>query len=629
MLEFSIYLLYRAGTAVIRALPLRLLFRIGEVIGALDWFLFPNYRRLAERNVAIAFDGEMSAREQRRLVRRHFRRLGANLLCGVRMTAMSREELLACVEFDGASLQQQIAAARPVVLLLSHVGNWEAFAHVGPFFFPNQIAGTVFQPLRNRYIDAHLRHLRTRLGVEVFARTEGFAGPTRLLRRKGMLGILSDQHAGDHGVWTPFFGRLASTTPLPALLARRSGAALFPGSFECIGVARWRMSFGPPIDAPDESIDAVTERGNRAIEERVRRSPEDWFWVHNRWKTPKPNFLLTQYKRAVYLPPDVDAKQLKPFRILVRAPNWLGDSVICASAIRALKRGRPDAHITILAPEKIAPVWRLVDGVDEVVPLKNKSVFAAARELRRLRKFDVAVVLPKSFRAALEVWLARVPRRVGFRGHHRAFLLNQVVPDRPRDKPIDHQVNDWLHLVRSLGHDAEFSLPAARPTASNNVVRLGLCPGAEYGPAKRWLPQRFAAVAAAVAQRKAVEWVLFGTSADAAVGAEISAALDGKCINLIGQTSLDELIDELARCRLLLTNDTGTMHLATLIDVPVVAVFGSTEPRLTGPLSANATVVRRHVECSPCFLRECPIDLRCMHAISVDEVVDATMAWLS
>jgi lipopolysaccharide heptosyltransferase II len=154
-------------------------------------------------------------------------------------------------------------------------------------------------------------------------------------------------------------------------------------------------------------------------------------------------------------------------------------------------------------------------------------------------------------------------------------------------------------------------------------ARLGLCPGAEYGPAKRWLPERFAEVALAIAEQRPVQWILFGTAADHERGVAIESALGAHCVNRIGQTTLDQLAAELGECALLLTNDTGTMHLATLIGVPVVAIFGSTEPFLTGPLGSAKHIIRHQVECSPCFLRECPIDFRCMKAVSVEEVAAA------
>jgi lipopolysaccharide heptosyltransferase II len=350
----------------------------------------------------------------------------------------------------------------------------------------------------------------------------------------------------------------------------------------------------------------------------IRRAPEDWFWVHNRWKTPHPNWLLGKYKRGIFVPENVGSNDLKPFRILIRASNWLGDSVISVPAVRAIKRGRPDAHITVLAPEKIAAVWRLVPEVDAVISLGKKSLWEAARLIRSVPKFDAGIVFPNSFRVALELWLAGVPRRVGYSGHGRRWLLNQVVRPRERKGPPPHQAEHYLDIARSLGVDAEIGEIAVAPSSGANAqrTRIGLCPGAEFGPAKRWLPERFAAVAAATGS----EWVLFGTAKDSAVGEEIAAAMGDNCLNLIGQTTLEQLIEELQKCRLLLTNDTGTMHLATLLGVPVVAVFGSTEPSLTGPIGQGNHVVRHQVECSPCFLRECPLDFRCMKAVSVEEV---------
>ena len=166
-------------------------------------------------------------------------------------------------------------------------------------------------------------------------------------------------------------------------------------------------------------------------------------------------------------------------------------------------------------------------------------------------------------------------------------------------------------------------------TISHQPLKIGLCPGAEYGPAKRWLPERFAEAAAKITAQSSAQWILLGTKNDAAIGEQIAAAIGDHCVNRIGQTTLDQLIDELRRCRLLLTNDTGTMHLAALLGVPVVAVFGSTEPRLTRPLGNGHTILRHHVECSPCFLRECPIDFRCMKAVSADEVADAVLSMLA
>jgi heptosyltransferase-2 len=640
MLDFVVYILYRAGSAIAGALPLRLLFAVGQILGSFAWLVSGKYRRLAERNVAIAFANEKSPRELRRLVRRHFRRLGANLLCSVKLTQMSPEKILQRVTVENIeSMDSRFRAGIPVVLVLSHLGIWELFAQLMPKFVGYVRNASVYQRLGNRFIDAHVRRTRSQTGLELFDRKDGFQAVIDLLRSGGGVGVLSDQHAGDHGLWTPFFGRLASTSPLPGLLAKRTRAAVIAAAVYTIGPARWRMVFTERFDQPGASIADLTSRINKVIEQQIRVAPEDWFWVHNRWKTPQPNFLLARYKRGVYLPPGVSAHDLKPFRILVRSSNWLGDAVMSVPTLRAIKNGRPDAQVTIATPSNMAPMWKLVPGVDAIISLPNGSLLSAVGLLRQQAHFDAAILFPNSLRVALESWLSGIPRRVGYQGHWREWLLNQTVPEPRKSGPPEHHSLRFVRIARDCGAETctiQHPTPINREQASNiqitvadQTLKIGLCPGAEYGPAKRWLPERFAEVAAKISGQTSAQWILFGTKNDATIGDQIAAAIGDHCVNRIGRTTLDELINELRECRLLLTNDTGTMHLAALLGVPVVAIFGSTEPRLTGPLGNGHVVLRHHVECSPCFLRICPIDFRCMKAVSTQEVVDAVLSILA
>jgi heptosyltransferase II len=515
---------------------------------------------------------------------------------------------------------------------LSHLGMWELFAQLMPKFVGFVRNASVYQKLGNRFIDEHVRRTRSQTGLELFGRQDGFEPVIELLRSGGGVGVLSDQHAGDHGLWTPFFARLASTSPLPGLLAKRTRAALIAAGVYTTGPARWRMVFTERFDQPVASVAALTSRINEIIEQQIRVAPEDWFWVHNRWKTPQPNFLLARYKRGVHLPPGLSPRDLKPFRILIRSNNWLGDAVMSVPAVRAIKNGRPDAHVTIAAPMRIAPMWKLIPEVDAILPLPNSSLIRAVSLQRRQPAFDAAILFPNSLRVALESWLGGIPRRVGYRGHCRKWLLNQIVPEPRKAGPLEHHSLRFLRIARDCGAETsnvEHRISNVQVAVSPERLKIGLCPGAEYGPAKRWFPERFAEVAKKINAQSSAQWILFGTKKDAAMGDQIAAAISDHCVNRIGHTTLDQLINELRECRLLLTNDTGTMHLAALLGVPVVAIFGSTEPALTGPIGNAHIILRHHVECSPCCLRECPIDFRCMKAVTTEEVVDAVRSILT
>ena len=299
-------------------------------------------------------------------------------------------------------------------------------------------------------------------------------------------------------------------------------------------------------------------------------------------------------------------------------------------AVAAIKRGHPDARVAVLTRGKLSDLWKTVPQVDEVISASaGESVFSVASKIAG--KFDLAVVFPNSVRAAMEVFLARIPRRAGYHSKWRSRLLDEIVGEPATTRPPEHQMHHYLRLAESVGADIAnpdsiFSpekAPAARD--SDGAIKIGLCPGADYGAAKRWLPERFAAVAREVSARRACQWMIFGTAQDTAIGELIAGDLKDNCTNLIGKTTLAGLIDAIKQCRLLLTNDTGTMHLAAYLKVPTVSIFGSTEPALTGPIGPHHRVLRHHVECSPCFLRRCPLDFRCMKAIEVDEVVEAVI----
>ena len=614
-----VYIVASGAVGLIRRLPLPVCFVFGQAVGALLWLILPGYRRLARENLAAAFAGEKSPGEIRALTFRHFLTLGSNAVCAFKIPAIAQEEILRIATIERLDrIKTNIANGRPVVLAINHIGNWELYAQL-VFQVPEARFGTVYQALRNPLVDDLVNRDRRRLGVATFDRKKGFNSAISLLREPGIVGVLVDQNAGDGGMWTPFFGRLSSTSTLAATLAMRTNAAVIPVAIYTSGFARWRVVLSEEIAWSPERPEQLSADINDALETQIRESPADWFWVHNRWKMPWPNFLCGSAKRGVYLPPEAPAP--RPFRIVVRSPNWLGDAVMSMRAALAFKHGRPDARLAILTPAKLAGLWSRLPGVDEVIPFeKGNSVFSVARKLRN--RFDVAVLFPNSLRSALEAWLAGIPRRVGFRGHRRSALLNQIIP--PPKKKLrrpEHHADRYWRIAERCGAEAPPELPVQWNPPSGRP-RIALCPGAEYGPAKRWPADRFREVIEQINTTTDCEWIIVGTAADTTVAQEIAGGFPN-VTDLTGKTSLEELMTTLCGVHALLTNDTGTMHLADFLGVPLVAVFGSTEPVLTGPRGPRSIVIRQQVECSPCFLRQCPIDFRCMREIPTAGVVDA------
>jgi lipopolysaccharide heptosyltransferase II len=257
-----------------------------------------------------------------------------------------------------------------------------------------------------------------------------------------------------------------------------------------------------------------------------------------------------------------------------------------------------------------------------------------AEKVRQRTKFDAAILLTNSTRSALELWRAGIPRLVGYRGSLRSHLLHDVaIPPREVGPPAHHATR-YLRLAEHCGANTDdpslFESGQDKQAASSAF--LGICAGAEYGPAKRWPLENFAAVARGLSTRwPEIEWRFFGAPGEAAMGEELEARLQGvKHRNFVGKTSLAQLVQNLKQCRLLLTNDTGTMHLAAALGVPTVSIFGSTEPVLTGPLGPHHRIVRHHLPCSPCFKRECPFGhYQCMTGVTVERVEAEVMKALT
>jgi len=318
-------------------------------------------------------------------------------------------------------------------------------------------------------------------------------------------------------------------------------------------------------------------------------------------------------------------------QIAILAPNWLGDAVMALPAVRDVCAGTPGASITIAARAGVAPLFRLVPGVDRVLEVAADTGLAGGR-------FDAALLLPNSFHAAFVAFRAGIPERWGYRTDWRGPLLTRAVAPPPRG----HQIDYYQHLTAALGFargDAHPSLdvpPDARRQAAALLAEhgwdaraplVGIAPGAAYGGAKRWPPAYFAELAAGLAA-DGVATALVGSAADAPTGRDVEkAARPVRIANLIGRTDLAMLCGVLSHCRTLVTNDSGAMHVAAALGVPVTAVFGPTRERETAPRNPDAlpslhAVLVHDVWCRPCMERECPLDHRCLRGLQPAVVLD-------
>jgi len=326
-------------------------------------------------------------------------------------------------------------------------------------------------------------------------------------------------------------------------------------------------------------------------------------------------------------------------RVCIRATNWLGDAIISLPAVRAIRATLPHAYIAVVARPSLAEIYQRERSVDAVIPYPAPVRFADRRAFAaklRAQHFDAAILLQNAFDAALVAWLAGIPQRIGYARDGRSFLLTQAIPlPEPGDLPR-HERYYYLELLRRAGILERFpvcetilldGLSEARETGAAEIGALcggrpaiGINPGAAYGNAKRWLPERFAEAARQIAAGLDARVLVFGASAERDLCESVACAVGPAAINLAGQTTLKQFIDLASACTLMLVNDSGAMHIAAAVGIPAVAIFGATDDTTTGPSSPLVHVVREHAECSPCLLRECPIDHRCMTRVTADRV---------
>ncbi len=330
-------------------------------------------------------------------------------------------------------------------------------------------------------------------------------------------------------------------------------------------------------------------------------------------------------------------------RLLIRSTNWIGDAVMTTPAVRAIRKNFPDAEISILTKPWVVPVFESSPYIDNILIYddsgKHKDLSGKLRLARELKQysFDAAILLQNAFEAALITFFAGIPCRIGYNTDVRGFLLTHPVSCTSQIKKI-HQTGYYLGILQGIGLKADgldldlvvnkkYQKRAAKILEEHGISRadrlVGINPSATFGPAKQWLPERYAALSDKIHEVFGARVLLFGGPGDRELGRKISKMMMCPPIDFSGKTDLGEAISLIKKCDLFITNDSGLMHVAAALDVPLIAIFGSTNPITTGPRSQKSKIVRIPIECSPCLKPECPKGhLKCMSEIDVDMVFD-------
>jgi ADP-heptose:LPS heptosyltransferase/lauroyl/myristoyl acyltransferase len=585
------------------------------ILGELFWWFEPRRRRLVLSNLDHAFP-ERPPTWRRRLARAGSRRLVETAMLSLATPYLSERRIRTIARLAPSVegwARDRAVRPRPVVFGTLHLALWESqtwLKLLSPVPLPE--FGIIYRPLDNAGADAYVRRTRERFGMRLLSRKAGFAEALRILRAQGCVGVLFDQNAGNQGALTLLFGRVGSSTELPGLLATKMDAEV--RTFFPRRTGFWRVAFESDPIAHDGSAAGVTLALNRWLEASLAADDDlcaSWLWAHDRWRhqdVPARRFHL-ESKRDL-LPADLRARGLsalpRRLRVWVRLPNWLGDIAMTLPLLRALRESRPDAEIIVLARAPYLPLladWKVADRL-EALPARGGGYF---RHFRRLRHSypDVWLLFTHSARGDLEAWVAGAPQRFGVvrAGRRRPLLTDAWSPPEAFTAAHPHQFELWTEFLRHFGLKVPPDRTPLCAPGSGRAIRpgpeapIGLIPGSENNPEKRWPATHWRRLIELLPGER---FVLFGTAQDGSITAAIAAGLPaGRVQDLAGRTDLAAFADGLRACRLLVTNDTGGMHLANALGVPLVALFGPTNPLRTGPVFAAPSRILQPPGCPP------------------------------
>jgi len=602
------FLLQAAGWILAR-LPEGVLRGLAWGIGRLIYHGYGSRRRLVHSNLHHAFPDRPAA-WRTATARECLRRFVETTLLSLAIPFLPESRLRRIVSVAPSVRDfytRHRAAPKATVLCSPHLAHWEVQT-IHPLLIEGKFPefGVIFRPLDNAAADAWVQQTRERYGLKLLSRKSGFQEATRILRRQGIVGVLPDQNAGDQGALTLFFDRVCSTSELPGLLASKFSADLVVLYPRYHGF--WRVELNLDHLPHDGTAENATVALNRHIE-RLLGGDENlcasWLWGHQRWKNQDaPGRRLRLEQKRDLLPADLKQRGLTALprrtRLWIRLPNWLGDVVMALPLLRAVRAGRPDAEIALLAKPQFHVLlkdWAVADRLIALPP-HGAGYFHFFRALRD--EFpDCYLLFTNSLRGDLEAWLTGCRQRFGIKraGQWRPLLTRAYPPPPGYDESQHHQLELWTDFLRHFGlviAPDRAPLPSSVLRSPSSAIAL-IC-GSENNPGKRWPVGHWRKLIELLPQER---FELLGTANDRPITDAVAAGLGDRVVNRAGETNLAQFTEALRSCRLLVTNDTGGMHLANALGVPLFALFGPTNPVRTGPVFSSPATILQPPGCPP------------------------------
>ncbi len=602
---------------LLKLVGMKTLYRLGRAAGAVAWYLLPQRRNIVERNLRIVLNPALRGKELQKLSRENFKRTIANFLCSAKTATLTDEQLKHCVTVGG---HEQFAApvleGRGQVCAIAHSGNWEALARIRAFYPEVERYGSMYRQFDNPLMEEYVYQRRTERGTQMFSTVGGIHAPLHLLPVGGAGGV-PPAPCDAPGRYVPFFGKVTGTTPLPALLRKRTGADMVAIAVRTDAPGHWIADMGNVVDfsGSDGSLAGDTIEVNRGLETLIRESVLDVFWMHHRWKSVD-RFAPQDKKTAALL----ENMELKPYRILVAVPGALDEALATVPLIRALKTVRCDMQVNVICPSAQLGIWKTVSEVTHVLPhdsLKQLREALAADEFYNEGPLDMGVMLDGDMETlkALEPYGPMMFSGLDTHPGVRKYKFRVKAPVL-RAAPPAHRVQLYLQLGGLHGLDVgKPSLFPVKKAAPAEGAPILIAPFSRLGSASEWSREQWTELVSLLPGRT----VLVALEEDRERAAALAEHLNVE----LAVGAPEALFSVMDGASVAVAVDGDFPSLCSFRGLPVVTLFSTRLPDVCRPMGTFNRSLYSHQCCSPCFRKDCDRDVPCNRHIAVREVLDA------